>query len=272
MARYDRGFTTSHFSKQPMPISQEEHGDENLDLSPFKVNSRREIIALMRALCDQRQLVRMLVGVSGESSVTSVLHVDEDDSAVILDVPADAGIARHVLASKNISFETVLERIRILFFATDVTQCQYGDLPALRIALPASMIRLQRREYYRVATPMATPLRCTIQIVDGETVQPVTLSLLNVSGGGITIIDDQHQLDHTVGRIYRGCQIYLPGSTVVTTALEIRNSVDLRMENGKHSRRLGCLFHDLPKAMLAVIQRYITRLEREQNARNSGIR
>lgn len=255
-----------------MPTSQEEHGDDDLDLSPFKVNSRREIIALMRALCDQRQLIRMLFGNSDESSVTTILHVDEDNSTVILDAPADAGMSRHMLDSKNISFETVLERIRILFFATDITACDYGDLPALRIGLPVSMIRLQRREYYRVATPLATPLRCTIQVTDGETVQPVTLSLLNVSGGGITIIDDQHQLDHTVGRIYRGCQIYLPGSTVVTTALEIRNSVDLRMENGKHSRRLGCLFHDLPKAMLAVIQRYITRLEREQNARNSGLR
>ena len=255
-----------------MPTSQDEHGDEDLDLSPFKVHSRREILALMRALCEQRQLVRMLVGGSGEASVTSMLHVDEDDNAVILDVPANAAITRHVLGSKNISFETVLERIRILFFATDITECSYGDLPALRIALPTSMIRLQRREYYRVATPLATPLRCTIQIIDGETVQPVTLSLLNVSGGGISVIDDHHQLDHTIGRIYRGCQIYLPGSTVVTTALEIRNSVDLRMENGKHSRRLGCLFNDLPKAMLAVIQRYITRLEREQNARNSGLR
>lgn len=255
-----------------MPNSHEEHGDEDLDLSPFKVNSRREIIALLRALSDQRQLIRLLVDGSGSTCMTSILHVDEDDGVVILDAPADTGMSRHLLDSKNISFETVLERIRILFFATSITSCEYGDLPALRIELPASMIRLQRREYYRVATPLATPLRCTIQIIDGETVQPVTLSLLNVSGGGITIIDDQHQLDDTVGRIYRGCQIYLPGSTVVTTALEIRNSVDLRMENGKHSRRLGCLFHDLPKAMLAVIQRYITRLEREQNARNSGLR
>ncbi|MFT5532253.1 MAG: c-di-GMP-binding flagellar brake protein YcgR [Candidatus Paceibacteria bacterium] len=255
-----------------MTTSQEEHDNEDLDLSPFKINSRREIIALMRALNEQHQLIRLLVAGSGDASVTSILHIDEDDGSIILDLPADAGIMKHVLASENISFETVLERIRILFFATDIAQCEYGGLPALSMSLPTSMIRLQRREFYRVATPLSTPLRCTIQIMDGETVQPVTLSLLNVSGGGVTIVDDQHQLDHTVGRIYRGCQIYLPGSTVVSTALEIRNSIDVRLENGKHTRRLGCLFHDLPKAMLAVIQRYITRLEREQNARNSGIR
>ncbi|EGF30312.1 hypothetical protein IMCC9480_1726 [Oxalobacteraceae bacterium IMCC9480] len=255
-----------------MSTSQEDHGDADLDLSPFKVNSRREITALMRALCDQRQLIRLLIEDSGDAGVTSVLHVDEANGNLILDVPADTSVTRRLLDSENISFETVLERIRILFFSTRVEECEYGGLPALSIALPASMIRLQRREFYRVATPLSTPLRCTIQIVDGETVQPVTLSLLNVSGGGITIIDDQHQLDHTVGRIYHGCQIYLPGSTVVTTALEIRNSIDLRLENGKHTHRLGCLFHDLPKAMLAVIQRYITRLEREQNARNNGIR
>lgn len=255
-----------------MPTSQEEHEDDGLDLSPFKVNSRREIIALMRALCEQRQLVQMLVGGYSQANATSILHVDDDHGAIILDAPADTGMTRHALESENTSFETVLERIRILFFASEITECEHDGLPALRIPLPTSMIRLQRREFYRVATPLTAPLRCTIQIVDGETVQPVTLTLLNVGGGGITILDDKHQLDNTIGRIYRDCQIYLPGSTVVTTALEIRNSFDIQIDSVRHSRRLGCLFHDLPKSMLAVIQRYITSLEREQNARKNGIR
>lgn len=255
-----------------MPTSPEEHADDTLDLSPFKVSSRREITSLLRALGDHKQLIRVLVDGTAAASITTVMHVDEASGQVILDTPADIEITPHLLKSENISFETVLDRIRILFFATRVDECEHGGLPALRITLPTSMIRLQRREFYRVATPVATPLRCTIQITDGDTVQPVTLSLLNVSVGGITVIDDQHQLDDTVGRVYKGCQIYLPGSTVVTTSLEIRNAIDTRLDNGKHSRRLGCLFHELPAAMLAVIQRYITRLEREQNAKTNGIR
>ncbi|GAA4015253.1 flagellar brake protein [Actimicrobium antarcticum] len=250
----------------------EENDIENLDLSPFKVSSRREIAALMRSLCDQKQPIRMLMEGTGEACVTMVLHVDEGTGEVILDVPEDTNLNARLLRSENISFETVLERIRILFFATKVDECEFNGLPALRILLPPSLIRLQRREFYRVATPLSTPLRCTIQILDGDIVVPVALSLHNVSGGGITIIDDQHLLDNTIGRIYQACQIYLPGSTVVTTALEIRNSVDVTLANGNVSRRLGCLFMDLPKSMLAVIQRYITRLEREQNARSNGIR
>jgi flagellar brake protein len=42
-----------------------------------------------------------------------------------------------------------------LFFVAHVDTCLYENLPAFRIAIPDSLIRLQRREFYRVPTPDA---------------------------------------------------------------------------------------------------------------------
>jgi hypothetical protein len=50
------------------------------------------------------------------------------------------------------------------------------------------------------------------------------------------------------------------------------NSQELTYPNGKSIRRVGCMFVDLPNATLAAVQRYITKLEREQNARATGMR
>jgi c-di-GMP-binding flagellar brake protein YcgR len=44
------------------------------------------------------------------------------------------------------------------------------------------------------------------------------------------------------------------------------------LANGKRKRRLGLEFVGLPSSMLAAVQRYIMKLEREQNARKSGLR
>jgi c-di-GMP-binding flagellar brake protein YcgR len=245
------------------------------DLSPFQIHSRREIVALLRKLGERKQLVRMLVNGGVDAVVTSILDVDDAGGSVIIDSAPGALLNQRILESDNISFETVFEHIRILFFAESAETCDFEGLPALAIPLPPFVIRLQRREYYRVSTPIATPVRCTIQIPREDTagrVEKVIVPLQNVSGGGIAIIDEKMALDNTVGKIYKDCEIALPGGTLVVASLQIRNSRDVKLTSGKVSRRIGCLFLDLPKPMLAAVQRYITKLERDANAKEQGMR
>ncbi|MBS0309457.1 MAG: flagellar brake protein [Proteobacteria bacterium] len=241
------------------------------EMSPYQVQSRREIIALLRSIGQQKQMVTLHLNGGRDSVLTSVLEVDEDNNIVYIDVAPSELMNRRIAETTNLSFETVLDHIRILFFSTSVKPCTHNGLPALYLAIPATMIRLQRREFYRVATPISTPVRCVIQVPSDMGMEAVTVNLQNVSGGGIAVLDDKKALDNTIGLIYKDCRIYLPGNTVVTTSLEVRNSHDYTLANGKEMRRIGCLFSDMPAPMLAAIQRYITKLEREQNAKNNGL-
>jgi c-di-GMP-binding flagellar brake protein YcgR len=238
------------------------------DLGPYQVHSRREILALLRGIGERNRLVRMIFSGGSEAVLTSILKIDEAADSVIIDCAPDQLQNQRIVESGNISFETILERIRILFFATSIENCLYENGPAFRIALPASLIRLQRREYYRVFT-----LRCTIDIPHdaGQGMKSVTLSVQNVSAGGMAIVDEKKILDDTTGRIYENCKIVLPTGTAITATLEVRNSQEITLANGKAVRRLGCLFIDLPNPMLAAVQRYITKLERDQNAKTTGM-
>jgi c-di-GMP-binding flagellar brake protein YcgR len=56
----------------------------------------------------------------------------------------------------------------------------------------------------------------------------------------------------------------------VTVSLEVRNSQTIKLGDGKQGRLIGCRFVDMSNAMLALFQRYILKLEREQNARAGG--
>lgn len=242
------------------------------DLSPYKIHSRREIVALLRNIATREQLINML-GNQGDASIaTSILAVDEAAGTVVIDCAQHEQVNAQLLKSDNISFETALEQIRILFFAKGVKPCLHENAPALQIDLPESVIRLQRREFYRVPTPIASPVSCTITIPEADTTQlrSVKMVLQNVSGGGIALIDEHGLLDHTIGRTYRNCRIDLPGGSLIVASLQLRNAQEVRLANGNRVCRLGCLFVDLPHAMLAAVQRYITKLEREQNARAAG--
>lgn len=246
------------------------------DVSPYQVHSRREIVSLLRAMLERNQLVSMQADGGAEAVVTSVLEVDEENNMVVIDRAPSNLVNRRILDSENVSFETVLDNIRILFFSSQVRECLYDNLPALYIPIPATLVRLQRREHYRVPTPVASPLRCTIMVppddadsAGGGTTVVVTLK--DISCGGIAVVDEKKLLDNTIGRVYEQCRIDIPGSAGLQIKLQVRNSVDLTLSSGRSIRKLGCMFVDLPRPALAAVQRYITKLERERNAKATGM-
>jgi c-di-GMP-binding flagellar brake protein YcgR len=237
----------------------------------YEVGSRREVLALLRNISDKKQLVRMAVQDSADVAVTAILEVDGDADTVLLDRPADQEQVQRLLAGTTLSFETSLDKIRIFFSADRVQPALHQGQPALKMRVPASVIRLQRREFYRMPTPLTNPVRVTIplppELGDGVAVFP----LADISVGGIAIIDNQFVLGDTIGKNYPECRIELPDLGNVTTGLQIRNSHDLTMLNDKTNRRLGCQFIDMGRGSAAAVQRYITKLERERNARIAGL-
>ena len=95
--------------------------------------------------------------------------------------------------------------------------------------------------------------------------------MVDISCGGVALLDDRRLLDMTAGKVYDDCEVDLPTIGVIETQLEIRNSQELTLLNGKTTRRVGCAFKNLSNRTLTTVQRYIMKLERERNARLTGI-
>jgi c-di-GMP-binding flagellar brake protein YcgR len=236
----------------------------------FEVESRREIYALLRGIGEKNQLIRMLINGESDVCVTSVLGVDDAGDAVYLDCSIDQEQNQRVLASPQLSFETSLDKVRILFAAERVEAATFEGNPAFKIAIPASLIRLQRREYYRISTPVSNPVRVLIPLPD-DLGGPTSFPLADISCGGISILDNKMILANAIGKQYDGCRIDLPEIGQVSTALQVRNSLDMTLLNNKTNRRLGCEFVDISRGNLSAVQRFITKLERERNARIAGL-
>jgi c-di-GMP-binding flagellar brake protein YcgR len=237
----------------------------------FEVESRREIIALLRSIGEKNQLIRMLIHGEADVCVTSILHVDPDTNTVILDRSINHSQNQRIVQAARISFETTLDKIRILFASDDVSETKFENNPALKIKLPATLIRLQRREFYRMATPVSNPVRAILPMPEELGGGTGIFPLADISCGGIAILDNKLVLGEAIGNHYTGCRIDLPEIGMVTTTLKVCNSLDITLLNNKTNRRLGCQFVDISRGNLAMIQRYITKLERERNARIAGL-
>jgi c-di-GMP-binding flagellar brake protein YcgR len=237
----------------------------------YEVESRREIVALLRQISEKNQLIRVLIKGEADVCVTSLLAVDPDSNTVIIDRSISHEQNARIVAASKVMCETSLDKIRILFSLEGLRETRFEGSVALSADIPPTLIRLQRREFYRMPTPVTSPVRATIplpaELGGGTAVFP----LADISCGGIAILDNKHQLGTTIGDTFPNCRIELPEIGPVTTSLQIRNSLDLTLLNNKTNRRLGCQFIDISRGNLAAVQRYITKLERERNARLAGL-
>lgn len=244
-------------------------GTENQ--SPFQVESRREIISLLRGFKDQNQLISLMINNGDEIFISSILDIDDSNNTVIIDCVPGEEANQHVVEASSVFFDGLLDRISIQFSSSRLQKTSFEGRPALQMPIPTHMIRLQRRENYRINTPVSNPVRATIPITIDNTVEHVKFSLVDISCGGIALLDDRRLLQTDNFMIYKECSVDIPGIDIIDLTLEVRNTQDLTLLNGKTNRRVGCAFTDLSSRTLATVQRYIMKLERERNAKLTGL-
>jgi c-di-GMP-binding flagellar brake protein YcgR len=248
------------------------NNDDTSDDSPFRVHSRREIVSLLQSMMERNQLLSLLIKGGAESIITSILDIDAAENIMVLDAAPSASLNDSILQSNRIGFEALYNNIRITFNVDKAREFEFQGRPALKVDIPASLIRLQRREYFRIATPIAKPLRVTFRVTKEDgTFTSIPTMLNNISAGGVGVTDEKKLLDTTLGLLYEDCSLEMTDNTVVTVKLQIRDCKEAKLASGKTVHRFGCEFVDLPRAVLAAIQRFITKLEREQNAKASGM-
>jgi c-di-GMP-binding flagellar brake protein YcgR len=237
----------------------------------YQVESRREIIVLLRQIQANKQLIRMLIRGEADVCVTTILEVDAERGTLVLDCSPAPDQNKRALAAPKLGFETTLDKIRILFNTEGLVASNFEGSPAFTATIPDSLIRLQRREYYRMSTPVSNPVRVSIPLPLEQGGGVGSFPIADISCGGISILDNKLVLGNTIGLEYTNCRLDLPDLGIVTCSLQVRNSIDLTLLNSKTNRRLGCEFGNMSRAGLSAVQRYITFLERERNARAAGL-
>ncbi len=241
--------------------------DRETIMARYAVHSRSEILFLLRSIMQRKLLVNLDLPGSRQIVVTSVIGLNMPKNQLILDVARGDALNRELMSGKGAEFITQLDGVSISFQTGTVSLIDYEKLPALSIAIPKSLVRLQRREHFRVALPIARPVKCIIPSPYEQDSEPITTHIVDIGCGGVALTDASGRLGTDAGRILERCRLLLPEVDPVTVTLEIRNSAQIRLANGAFQTRLGCRFVDLPNDVAAMLQRFVMKIERDR--RNS---
>lgn len=239
-------------------------------LERFMLRGKRQILQLLQELIDNRCLISAHTG-GGHSFMTAVLRLDEGRDRVVLDASPDPETHRRALAADRLQCVTLLDQIRIQFALADVSATQEGTHPALAAPLPKEMLRLQRREFFRLKVPLTHELRCTLAAEDLAR-KPVQVSarVIDIGAGGIAVMMAPEAAELVIGGTLPACLLSLPDGDPIELTLEVRNITRQTQRNGLEQLRVGLRFAALPPNAETRIQRYIFNTERELNAKERG--
>lgn len=233
------------------------------EYAKYLVHSRQEIAQILRALMRQNEIVTAYFNQGQEFLLSSVLDADADSGRLVLDCGPDPEANRRALANNKFIFVSNQNRIKIQFSTAKLEQIDFHGRPAFRTQFPSALLKLQRREYYRLVAPIRAPLHCIVPDVAGMRVEA---EVADISVGGVGISGFPATIALTEGLLLPNCRIALPEEGTVVAALEIRNLQRTTRRSGQVVIRAGCVFVGIPAPHEAMIQRYIIRIDRERRA------
>ena len=130
------------------------------------------------------------------------------------------------------------------------------------------LLRLQRREYFRIQMPAGIPVTCTLYDYQGGAA--ITLQVYDISLGGLSLVLNARIPGFEIGTIYNRCELDLREYGIIPLVLKIRNQLVTRTTSGAEQRRVGTEFIELESRAQTLVQRYIAQLERERRAMASS--
>jgi flagellar brake protein len=237
--------------------------EEADDLSRFLIHSPSQIAQILRAIGEQSEIVTAYFNRGREFLLTAIAEVDQPGRTVTLDQGADAAMNQKLLASDRIVLVSAHDKVKVQFSVKRVRPVEFEGRPAFEIDLPGELLKMQRREYFRVRTTANAPVRCKLP----AGLETVEVQVLDVSIGGLAAHVKLPDPLGQVGTCFAGATVTVGEEGTFIAELELRNAASVRLRNGADAMRVGFRFVHLPDSAQKLIQRYILKIERDRRNR-----
>lgn len=228
----------------------------------FHVTGVRPVGFMLAGYAKEGVQFTIQFGGGADLFLTTLLAVITERNLLIFDCSGSQDMNRRLLAGDRALFIGRPGGIHVQFAVGRVQETIYGGARAFAVALPAYVVRLQRREYFRIDTPRARPLEFFGRL-EGEAVR---LPAHDLSVVGVALTAPQQPAGIEPGLTLDNCHFALPEDRheLFFNAV-VRHVTRLEGRNGMAQWRIGLQITNLPTREENRIQRYIARVERERH-------
>lgn len=243
---------------------QIEYFSRNQDVE-FRINSKREMQFILQDIAEKGTRVALYYDEARNFILTTLIGANED--GMWLDIGPSNQENKRILLSDKITFVSRHQHVKVQFVSYDIKRASLEGGETFYLDLPDYMLRIQRRDYFRVSIPASTPVKCIIPIKLYDPEKPDepevirNVPVMDISGGGVGLLCGEHETDLQPGTVFQDCRISLPDTGTIKVDIEVRYNVKFSSRNDSVNTRVGCQFVRLSNEASSLLQSYITRLQ-----------
>ncbi|MEG0820108.1 MAG: flagellar brake protein [Burkholderiaceae bacterium] len=235
---------------------------DSIEIERYSVSSPVEVNALLRRLCEERVLVTVYCDGIDAFAVTNVLTVQAKLGSFLFDFASDEHANRRIGAARRLVLVGFVDQVKLQFATERAVAVMHEGQPAWAAPLPIKLLRLQRRDTFRMRTPRARPASVRVpQPQPDHPDQTLELRVADISIGGLRLALDPARGTLPDDRVIEDCELDLPGVGGLRLSLRVRHVEAPRSERGE--RLFGCEFIRISAASEMQVQRYIHLLQVE---------
>ncbi|KAF0812851.1 Flagellar brake protein YcgR [Andreprevotia sp. IGB-42] len=236
---------------------------EGADIAPYRLENPLEVGAVLRQLASRGDFITVYFNEGQRFLLSRVLEVDIKGRTFCFDWGGQEATNRALLQSGRKLFVAMPDGVKVQFSVNDVSQQDFEGKPAFMSPFPADLIKLQRREFFRLETPLGKPYKASFTLPDGSR-HAINLHDLSLGGVGLSAsAKDGVLID--LGQTLPQVQMDLGSGGVLVADLEVRSKRAYHTNLGEQFH-IGCRFVNLSRAAEANLQRLMAQLERERKA------
>ena len=227
------------------------------DHDRYLLHSPTEIRNELLNLAKKPDIISAYFNNGNDFILTAVLGVLSDRGLLVLDVGPDDAITRRAIAGDKLVCTTRSNGVPIKFTCTGLRSAKFQGHAAIAAAIPATLHRQQRREYFRVSAPR---INSPLLILQDPQDNPLELCVLDVSIGGLCLTHLADGFHPEILDEFHDALLRLPDFGELTVSIQIRNQGRF-VRGAEILPRFGATFLHLGMQENLQLQRYLYHLQ-----------
>jgi c-di-GMP-binding flagellar brake protein YcgR len=221
------------------------------------VRSGLDIARQLQEICDAHAALLATLKSGELLFMSKLLQVDPQKAQMVIACSEVKHANSALLAAGTAVFTCNHQGAHYGFSAGNASMTQHAGAPALRLALPTTLLAQQRRAQPRVRVPVGVPLRCLARL--GPVSFEARVIDISTQGLGGILYDPAIRIE--VGTRLEGTRIMHPQGEAIVVDLLVRNVAQQRNPDGSYVMRAGCSFIGTVPDVEKLIQLFVTELE-----------
>jgi c-di-GMP-binding flagellar brake protein YcgR len=235
--------------------------------SSFAIRGLEQIFNHLVLLQKSKCLLSVICKENNTTFLTTIIDIDKKNKTLILDYGPKEYLNRPIINGQKTNFVSEYNGIKVAFNSSNFKKIEYDNHPAFQMPLPDSILWMQRREFYRVRSPISKISFCHFTLPEQE---PINLQLYDISISGFSVLVESKEVCEflELNTPIEDSKLVLEGVGEGVIAFEVRSKYVMNPEKLNKIEKIGCMYTHITPSFQTMIQQYMQQIERENKLRD----